>query len=138
MDLNVVVLSGRLGRDPEMKYLQDGTPVVNFSFAVSLYGDKTLWIDVEGWRKTAESINERLTKGSKVMIRGELGMDRWETNDGQKRSKIKMTAMQWFYAESKRPDSQPQQQQQAPPPPQGAQPSSSDSSGGGGGTDYPF
>jgi single-strand DNA-binding protein len=75
-----VMLVGNLGRDPEMRYTPSGVPVANFSLAVSRrfqsqdgqWQDKTIWFRVTAWRKTAETVSQYLTKGSKVLVIGEL------------------------------------------------------------------
>lgn len=81
---------GRLGRDPEMRFTQDGTPVTNFSIAVdSSYtpqdGEKvkqTTWIRVSAWRRLAETCNEYLKKGREVLVIGTLSGDKAERDDG--------------------------------------------------------
>jgi single-strand DNA-binding protein len=73
-----ILLIGNLGRDPEMKYLPDGTAVTNFSMATSSYrkdGNATAWFRVAFFGKQAENANQYLNKGSKVMVKGELEFD---------------------------------------------------------------
>jgi len=73
-----IILVGNLGRDPEMRYTPDGNPVTSFSVATSRrYGDKdeTTWFRVTVWGKQAESTNQYLHKGSKVLIEGRLRPD---------------------------------------------------------------
>lgn len=109
MDLNVLVLSGRLGKDPEMRYTSNERAVCNFPLAVSLYGeDKTLWIDVTVWGKQAENSNKYLSKGSPVAVNGYLTEDSWETDDGQRRRKKYMVANNvQFLGSSKEKEQQP-------------------------------
>jgi single-strand DNA-binding protein len=76
-DINTVVLSGNITRDPESKALPSGTFVTEFSLAVN---------------KLAEAVAEYLTKGSAVIVSGRLDQQRWETNEGAKRSRIKVIA----------------------------------------------
>jgi single-strand DNA-binding protein len=98
--LNKVILIGNLTKDPELKYIPDGTPVCSFSLAVNRYytaksGEKkesTLFIDVTVWRKMAETCAEYLAKGRSVFVEGRLEMDTWEGKDGQKRSRMKVIA----------------------------------------------
>lgn len=98
--LNKVFLVGNLARDPDLRYTPSGTPVAEFRLAVSdtyvtSSGDKkdrTCFIDVVSWRKLAESCGNYLTKGSPVFVEGRLEQDTWETNDGQKRSRIRVVA----------------------------------------------
>lgn len=73
-----VIIIGNLGRDPEMRYTPDGSPVTSFSVATSRkYGEKdeTTWFRVTVWNKQAESCNQYLHKGSKVLVEGRLRPD---------------------------------------------------------------
>ena len=70
-----IIIIGNLGRDPEMRYTPDGKAVTSFSVATSRrYNDKeeTTWFRVSVWGKQAESCNQYLTKGSKVLVEGRL------------------------------------------------------------------
>ena len=87
---NVVVLRGRLTRDPEARQVGDKT-VVGFALAVNGYGDKVAFVDVEAWGKTAEIIQSYVTKGKLITVTGRLDQQRWE-KDGQKRSKTLVVA----------------------------------------------
>ncbi len=93
-DLNKVMVIGRLGADPEMRYTPSGSPVTNFRVAVNRRtraGDngesqeETDWFPVVAWQKLGEICAEHLTKGSKVYIEGRLQTRSWEGQDGQKR-----------------------------------------------------
>lgn len=113
--LNKVFLVGNLARDPQLRYTPSGTPVAEFRLAVSdtyvtSSGDKkdrTCFIDVVSWRRLAESCGNYLTKGSPVFVEGRLEQDTWETNDGQKRSRIRVVAysVQFIRRESERTNS---------------------------------
>lgn len=73
-----LIIIGNLGRDPELRFLTDGTPVTTFSVATSRkFGDKdeTTWFRVTVWNKQAESCNQYLHKGSKVLVEGRLRPD---------------------------------------------------------------
>ncbi len=73
-----LIIIGNLGRDPEMRYTPDGKAVTTFSVAASRrYGEKeeTAWFRVSVWGKQAESCNQYLTKGSKVLVEGRLRPD---------------------------------------------------------------
>jgi len=87
MSLNVIVLSGRLGKDPEMRYTSTGKAVCNFPVAVRLGPENTMWVDVTAWGNQAENSNKYLNKGSEVAISGYLAQDTWEGDDGKKRTK---------------------------------------------------
>jgi single-strand DNA-binding protein len=96
-----VTLVGNLGRDPEMRYTPSGVPVASFSVATSRkyqtqdgqWQEKTVWFRVTAWRKTAETVSQYLTKGSKVLIIGELEEPRtWVDKDGNTQASLDVTA----------------------------------------------
>lgn len=79
-----IVIVGNLGGDPEMRYMPDGTAVTNFSVATSRRWtdgasgqprDETTWFRVSVWRKQAETANQYLKRGSKVLIEGRMKPD---------------------------------------------------------------
>jgi single-strand DNA-binding protein len=85
---------GNLGSDPEMSFLQDGTPRARFRLAVNgrnrnatdaAQAETTMWISITALGKQAELIGERLHKGSRVLTRGRLEAREWTGSDGQKR-----------------------------------------------------
>src|SRR5574338_317278 len=83
MSFHTIILIGNLGRDPEMRYTPSGQPVTSFSVASnrSYTGsdgqkvDETTWFRVTAWGKQAETCNEFLRKGSKVLVEGRLTPD---------------------------------------------------------------
>ncbi|NPA94391.1 MAG: single-stranded DNA-binding protein [Thermodesulfobacteria bacterium] len=90
--LNKVMLIGRLGSDPEIRYTQDGTPVANFSLATDSpvkrgdqWESETEWHRVVAWRRLAEICSEYLGKGRLVYVEGRLRTRSWEDRDGNKR-----------------------------------------------------
>lgn len=90
--INSVVIVGRAGRDPEMKYFESGKVKTTFSIAVSRWtkdGEKTDWFNIELWDKIAEVAGEYVRKGSLVGIEGILDVNQWTDNDGNKR--------EWFF-----------------------------------------
>jgi single-strand DNA-binding protein len=105
--LNRVLLSGRLTRDPELKYTAGGIGVCNFSLAVNRrykdqsgqWRDEATFINVVTWNKAAETINKFLHKGSPVIVEGRLESRSWETEAGQKRSVIEVRADQVRFLE---------------------------------------
>ena len=105
--LNRVLLSGRLTRDPELKYTAGGIGVCNFSLAVNRrykdqsgqWRDEATFINVVTWNKAAETINKYLHKGSPVIVEGRLESRSWETEAGQKRSVIEVRADQVRFLE---------------------------------------
>ena len=78
-----IVIVGHLGRDPEIRYTADGTPVTNFSVASSrrwnrsdgTQVDETVWFRVSAWRRLAETCNQFLQKGRLVLVEGRLQPD---------------------------------------------------------------
>jgi single-strand DNA-binding protein len=98
--LNKVMIIGRLGRDPEMRYTPSGRPITTFSVATSRKwntseGEKrsdTEWFNVVAWGSLAEICNQYLSKGQQVYIEGRLQTRKWEDDDGNKRSNIEIVA----------------------------------------------
>lgn len=90
--MNSVNIIGRLGRDPELKYLTDGKAVCSFSLALDEGKDRPpSWVDVSAFEKTAENVAEYLRKGDECAVSGRLRQETWE-KDGQKRSALKVVA----------------------------------------------
>jgi single-strand DNA-binding protein len=98
--INKVLLSGRLTRDPELRYTPSGTAVCSFAVASSRsykaadgeWKEVVAYVNVVTWRKQAELVNEFLKKGSAVFVEGRINSRSWQTEDGQKRSTIEVTA----------------------------------------------
>jgi single-strand DNA-binding protein len=98
VDINHVVLVGRLTRDAELKYTANGQAVCKFSVAVNRrrkngdqWVDEANFFDVVLWGRQGESLNQYLVKGKMVGVDGELRQDRWE-QEGQNRSKVEIVA----------------------------------------------
>ena len=94
-----ITLVGNLGRDPEMRYLQDARAVTNFSVATSNYKKETAWFRVSVFGPSAEACNQYLRKGSKVLVDGELTYDAstggpkvFSRNDGTAGSSFEVVA----------------------------------------------
>jgi single-strand DNA-binding protein len=102
-----LIIVGNLGRDPEMRYTSDGTPVTHFSVATNRRwtnpdgspGEETVWFRVSAWRRLAETCNQYLQKGRQVLIEGQLKPDpatggprMWTGNDGVARASYEVTA----------------------------------------------
>ena len=113
-----VTITGNLGRDPEMRYMADGTAVTSFSVAVSDgYGDnkKTIWFKVTGWGKLAESSNRYLSTGDKVLVVGRLSADEtgnprlWQRKDGTVASSFEIRATEIIFLQTKKNGSDPTQ-----------------------------
>lgn len=98
---HTIIVVGNLGRDPEMRYTPNGQAVTSFSVAVSDgFGDrkKTIWFRVSTWDKTAETCNNYLKKGSKVVVEGRLSANEsgspriWNRQDGSPASSFEINA----------------------------------------------
>ena len=91
--MNSIAISGRLTRDPETVSMQDGNKYSKFSLAVdrTYHKDKTDFIDVIAWNKTAELVERYLVKGRQVIVQGSLQIDTYE-RDGVKRTKAVVRA----------------------------------------------
>jgi single-strand DNA-binding protein len=91
--VNKVILVGNLGRDAELRYTPGGAPVATLNMATTeVWNDKggqrqekTEWHRVVLWGKTAESLNEYLTKGKQIYVEGRLQTRQWDDKDGNKR-----------------------------------------------------
>lgn len=98
--VNKVLLSGRLTRDPELRYTPSGTAVTSFSIASSRsyrgqdgeWKQAVAYVNAVAWDKQAVLINEYLKKGSAVFLEGRLNSRSWETDEGQKRSVLEVRA----------------------------------------------
>ena len=89
--LNIVVLTGNLGADPEMHYTADGNPVASLNLAFRSGKDKTGWIKVTAFNKTAEIAEQYLHKGAKITVVGSLDQEKWE-KDGVTKTSFKIIA----------------------------------------------
>jgi single-strand DNA-binding protein len=98
--LNKIQIIGRLGRDPEMRYTSQGTPVTNFSVATGgkwtdrngNERDDTEWFRVEAWDRLAETCNQYLTKGKEVYIEGRIKTRKYTDRDGIERTVTEVVA----------------------------------------------
>lgn len=109
MMLNRIVIMGRLGRDPEVRYTQAGRPVASFSLAVDRdFKDKTTgekstdFIDIVAWRQTAEFVSRFFTKGRMAVVEGRLQLRDWTDRDGNKRRTAEVIADNVYFGDSKR------------------------------------
>jgi single-strand DNA-binding protein len=102
-----IIIIGNLGRDPEMRYTPSGQPVTSFSVATNRQytnnaGEtvkETIWFRVSAWGKQAETCNQYLKKGNKVLVEGRLTADPatggpriWTGQDGSPRASFEVTA----------------------------------------------
>ncbi len=98
---NTVELIGNITRDPELRFTPSGAAVANFGLAVNRrwrnqqtneWEEQVSFFDIVCWRELAENVAESLTKGSRVMVSGRLDQRSWETDNGEKRSKVEVVA----------------------------------------------
>jgi len=96
---NKVILVGNLTKNPELRYTPNGTPVTSFGLAVNRrfrqgeeLKEEVCFVDIVVFGKQAEHCGQYLSKGNGVIIDGRLQQRRWETEDGQKRSKHEVVA----------------------------------------------
>jgi single-strand DNA-binding protein len=128
-----IIIVGNLGRDPEMRYTPDGTPVTNFSVASNRkwnnpdgsQNEETIWFRITAWRQLAELCNQYLSKGRPVLIEGRMTPDRetggprvWTGNDGQPRASFEVTALTVRFLGGRGEGGDPSASYQEPPPPE--------------------
>lgn len=115
IELNKVMLVGRLTRDPETRYTQNNNAVAAFSIAVNRrrgrdQPDEVAFIDCEAWTKTAEFIQKWFTKGKPILVEGRIKMDRWQDREsGQNRSKLLVSVERASFAGGDRDEGEGQQ-----------------------------
>ena len=88
--MNIITIAGTVGKDAEMKSLQDGTAISTFSVADSQLKDKTIWWNCSMFGKRAESLNQYILKGTKVTVSGQVTEDVWTDKNGQERKSMKV------------------------------------------------
>src|SRR4249919_121619 len=120
-DINRVILVGRLTRDPELRHLPSGAPVLEMGVAVNgrqqddsgNWVDKPNFFDVKVYGNQAEVLANHLVKGRRIGIDGRLDWSSWEAQDGSKRSKVEVVAFQVQFLDSRGDaEQQPSEQQQ--------------------------
>jgi single-strand DNA-binding protein len=108
MNLNKVILIGRLTRDPQLRYTPQGTAVAEMGLAVNRSftdgsgqkREETCFVEVVMWQKQAETCAKYLRKGSPIFVEGRLSFDSWEGNDGQRRSRLRVVAEGFQFMDS--------------------------------------
>ena len=106
--LNKVMLIGNVGQDPELRYTPDGNPVANFSIAVNRrrrvgdeYKDETEWFNIVCFSRTAENVNQYLTKGQKVYVEGRFQSSEYVGQDGNQRKSFEVIANEVTFLSTK-------------------------------------
>jgi len=100
MDYTRIITTGRLGKEPDLRFTPEGTANCKFSIAVNGYNDRVDWFNVTCWGKTAENVNQYLQKGSRVLVEGEMRNDKYE-KDGQMRDWWHINAQRVLFLDSK-------------------------------------
>jgi len=102
--MNKVLIMGRLTRDPDLKPIGQ-TQLCTFGLAVttkfSAEKGETCFVDCKAWSKRGEAINQYFNKGSQILIEGRLCLERWEDQNGNKRSKHTINVDNFHFTESK-------------------------------------
>ena len=106
---NTVTVVGNVTRDPELRFTPSGAAVANFGLAWNRKGrdgeEIVSFFDITAWNQLAENASESLSKGMRVVVYGRLDQRSWETQDGDRRSKVEIVAdeiapsLRWATAE---------------------------------------
>jgi single-strand DNA-binding protein len=101
---NSCSFSGNVGRDPDVRYFENGNVIANFSIAVEGRRDSpTIWMPVKVWGKQASVIADHVRKGSKIIVGGELQQESW-TKDGAEKSRLVLNCQNFTLLNSKKED----------------------------------
>ena len=105
--INHVTLLGRVGADPELRSTKNGTAVAQLRLATDRYSknavgqSETDWHTVVVWAKTAEAVARYIHKGARVYVSGSLRQRSWETDSGERRSRIEVHANEVIFLDSR-------------------------------------
>ena len=116
MSFNKIILVGNLGRDPELRYTPQGTPVCTFSLATNdrrkdktgEMQDQTTWFRVTLWNRQAETASQYLQKGRPVYIEGRLRVEEYTDRDGKQRHSLEVTATDMQFIGSRHDETAPE------------------------------
>ena len=95
--MNLCTFSGRIGRDPELRHMPNGDPVLGWSLAVDTgTRDKptTMWLDCQMFGKRAEAIEQYIAKGMKLVVSGRLAQQQYQANDGTTKTALRLSVDQ--------------------------------------------
>ena len=125
MSFNKIILVGNLGRDPELRYTPQGTPVCSFTLATNERRkdktgetqDQTTWFRVTLWGRQAETASQYLSKGRPVYVEGRLRVEEWTDREGRARFTLEVhaTDMQFIGGRGDEAHAGPRGDAQAPP-----------------------
>ena len=109
MSFNKIILVGNLGRDPELRYTAQGTPVCSFSMATNErrkdrngeMQDQTTWFRITLWNRLAETASQYLQKGKQVYIEGRLRVEEYVDRDGKPRHSLEVFATDMHFIGSR-------------------------------------
>ena len=108
LNLNKVVLAGRITADPELKQTTSGVSVLSFSLAVNRRFSKneqgeqqTDFINMVAWRQTAEFISKYFRKGSAICVTGSIQTRRWQDGQGQNRYATEVVVDEAMFVDSR-------------------------------------
>jgi len=109
MSFNKIILVGNLGRDPELRYTAQGTPVCSFTMATSEkrkdrngeFQEQTTWFKVTLWNRQAETASQYLQKGRPVYIEGRLRIEEYTDREGRPRTSLEVTATEMHFIGSR-------------------------------------
>ncbi|MBL7222297.1 MAG: single-stranded DNA-binding protein [Candidatus Brocadiae bacterium] len=126
-NFNRVILMGNLTRDPELRYTPSGQAVADLSLAINRrtrtqegeQRDNTTYVDVTAWGRQAEVIKEYFTRGRPIFIEGRLQLDKWTSQDGQRRSKLRVVLEQFEFVTPRGSESRPAADGGSRPAPRG-------------------
>ena len=121
MSFNRIILVGNLGRDPELRYTAQGTPVCSFSMATNErrkdrngeMQDHTTWFRITLWNRLAETASQYLQKGKQVYIEGRLRVEEYIDRDGKPRHSLEVFATDMHFIGSRGGDEMPHEQRAA-------------------------
>lgn len=127
LSLNKVTLIGNVGRDPEIRYMQNGDPIMSFSLATtetwqgkSGKEEKTEWHRIDVFGKLASVLKDYIVKGKKIYVEGKLVYDDWTDKQGNKRTMAKVKVAGYgstiILLGAPEQNSKPRPSQDAPPP----------------------
>lgn len=90
--MNSVSIVGRLGQDPEVKKTNDGKSVATLRVAVSEGKDKTTWLTVVAWERSADLVSQYCRKGDQIGVNGRISVREYTTKEGDKRTATEIVA----------------------------------------------
>lgn len=118
------IVVGNVGKDPEMRFLQNGTAVTNFTVAVTEKWkqdngekkEKTTWYKVTAWRGLAETCKEYVHKGMSIMVVGTVSVSAYKNNAGEAQATLELTAQTVQFLGNKGGSQNRSEDEFAPPP----------------------